>query len=228
MRRDLFCRRAAAVWVGAAVLGGLILLGATAGAEPRTFRLDNKKSQLVVHLLKDGLGARLAHDHVIRARSISGEATVDPESPAASSIRVTVDARTLAADEPWLRKKYGMKEMLDAGDRGEVEKNMKAKGQLYTDRYPQIRFVSKALEPRGEGRYAVRGTLTIRGVSRPVSLTVKARVVGERFKASGQLRFKQSDFGYKPYSAAGGLVKVKDRATLNIYLEGAPAKASSK
>lgn len=197
------------------------LAGSTASAEPVTYRLDEEKSQLVAHLLKDGALGSMAHDHVVRARDISGKAVVDRDNPAASRIEVTVKTRTLAADETWLRKKYGLNMDLDASDRGEVEKNMKSRDQLWVDRHPTVRFVSTGITPaRTAGTFRVKGKLTIRGVTREVTLTGKASADGRKLKASGQLKVRQSLFGYKPYSAAGGLIKVKDQIILNLYLEG--------
>jgi polyisoprenoid-binding protein YceI len=198
----------------------LLLVPPPAQAAPQRFRLLAGKSSLVAHLLKAGAGSRFAHDHVVRARELSGQVLVDPDDPARSRIQVTVQARSLVADEPALRKRYGMKQGPDASDREKIEKTLRSAGQLDVARHPTIRFVSTAVTPAGKGRYRVRGKLTLRGVSRPVTLVVKARVAGSTFKGSGRLRIRQSAFGYKPYKAMLGLVKVQDLATLNLYLEG--------
>jgi polyisoprenoid-binding protein YceI len=190
-----------------------------ASAEPVSYRLVADKSSLVAHLLKAGAGARFAHDHVVRARELSGRVQVDPGHPERSQIQITVNARSLVADEPSLRKRYGMKKMLKPSERQEVQKNLSSAGQLDVARHPTIRFVSTRIIPEGQGRFRVQGKLTLRGVLRPVTLRVKARVDGKTFKGSGRLRIRQSDFGYKPYSAMLGLVKVQDSVTLNIYLE---------
>ena len=211
----------------------LLTLGATlltTLAAPRvalagstTYELVPAKTKLVAHLLKAGIGSSLAHDHVIQAGKLEGTITLDPERPAATRIAITVHTRHLRVDRPALRKAYGM-EPLDRSDMAEVRKNMRAIGQLYVAQYPTIRFVSRRVSALGKHRYRVRGTFTVRGVSRKVTLEVEARLHGERLKGSGTLKFKQSWFGYKPYSAALGAIKVRDRVTLNIYLEAVPRR----
>lgn len=195
-------------------------LASVAHAAPVTYRLEPKHSKLVVHLLKAGAGSRFAHDHVVEARQVSGEVVVDAATPGASRISVTVPTRALRADDPKLRRRYGMKTVLSAKDRRKVEENMRSSGQLHTARYPSITFASRRVVALGKDRYRVYGTLTIRGVSRPVTTTVRASVAGGTFKGSCQLRVRQSAFGYKPYSAMLGLVSVRDAITINIYLQG--------
>ncbi len=198
-----------------------LCLGSVAHAAPVTYHLQPKRSKLVAHLLKAGAGSRFAHDHVVEARQVSGVVVVDPASSGASRISVTVPTRSLRADDPKLRRRYGMKTVLAPKDRRKVEQNMRSPAQLHTARYPSITFASKKVVPlKGKDRYRVHGTLTIRGVSRSVTTTVRASVSGGTFKGSCQLRVRQSAFGYKPYSAMLGLVSVRDLITINIYLHG--------
>ena len=206
--------------IAALFIAASLVTGQPARAEPRTYQLIPGKCSLVVQLFKDGAGARFAHDHVIQARKLSGAITVDPEALGVTSIRITVDARSLDPDAATLRKKYGLPGHLSPGDRSKVAANMRAEDQLNVARYPSITFRSTGVAAlKAPGRYTVTGKLTLRGVTREVSLAVKAKLVGGVLKGGGQLRIKQSDFGYKPYSAGLGLVKVKDGATINIYLE---------
>ena len=201
------------------------LLGSprAAGAAPRAYKLIPKRCSLVVHLLKDGAGARFAHDHVIQARKLSGSVTLDPEAPGLTSIQVRVETRSLDPDAASLRKKYGLPGHLSPGDRTKVTANLRAEDQLDVARYPFITFRSTGVKAlKKPGRFEVTGELTLRGVTRKVSLMVKVRLEGGTLKGGGQLRIKQSDFGYEPFSAGLGLIKVKDRVTINIYLEAKP------
>jgi len=202
------------------VLAAPQLLWAAPAAAAR-YELVPAKCSLVVRLFKDGLGARFAHDHVIRARALAGAVRYDPARPAAAKVSVTVDARRLEADAPALRRRYKLKTMLSPADRREVERKMKAAGQLHVERHRQIRFVSTGVGRAPQGKLRIAGKLTLRGVTRKVSLRARVRLVsgGRILKAAGQLRFRQSAFGYQPYSAGLGLVKVKDRVVLDIYLE---------
>lgn len=198
-----------------------IPLASRAEAAPATYALDGARSSFVAHLLKGGLAKGFAHDHVLRAKQVRGSVTLsDAARLETATIEITVDTRTLDVDPSKLRKAYGMKEALSAKDRAKVKKNLEDKDQLWVARYPELRFVSTGLRALGGERYAVSGKLTIRGVTRAVQLSVKAKLKdgGRTIEGQGQLRFKQSDYGYKPYSAGLGLVKVRDPVTLNLYL----------
>lgn len=195
-----------------------------ASAQPRRYVVSSAKSRLVARLFKAGLGSRLAHDHLIVPGRLEGTIDLDPARPDRARIAITVDARSLRADPPALRRRYGLPP-IDAGDVAKIQRNLHAIDQLYTATFPAIRFVSRRVEPLGADRYRVRGVLTLRGVSRRVSLTVRARLSGGVLKGSGRLSMLQSGFGYKPYSAALGLVRVADRAGVDIYIEARPGRS---
>jgi len=195
-----------------------VLLVLAHAARADTYRLVPDKSRLVGRLFRDGVAARLAHDHVILARGVQGTIDLDPRRPARTKIRITVPARRLEPDPPGLRKRYGMAP-LEADDVAKIRRNMHAVSQLFVARHTTMEFASSSVEPLGKDRYRLRGTFTLRGVKREVSLVTRVRLEGDTLRGSGQLRFKQSAFGYAPYSAALGLIKVKDAALVDIYIE---------
>lgn len=204
-----------------ALVGAHLAFSPVATAETLTrYRLDPSRTRFVAHLLKGGVGARFAHDHVVRARRLRGEITLRQDAWTSASVKIEADARSLEPDAPALRRSYGMKTMLDKSDRAKVRANLHAKDQLHTARYPTIRFTSTEVKAtKRPGYYQIRGKLSLRGRTRTVALVAKVSRAGATIKASGSLVITQSDFGYKPYSAGLGLVRVKDRLTLNLYLE---------
>lgn len=205
------------------------LLGPRAGgAEPLNLTIRPNKSKIVARLFKDGIAARMAHDHVILAKGLTGTIRVDPARPASAQITVRLVARALRADSPQLRRRYGLTSGLGADDVAKINDNMRGPGQLHVDKYKVISFRSTGVTSLGGGRYRVEGDLRLRGVTRRVRLPVRASLRGGVFKGSGQLRLLQSWFGYAPYSAALGLVKLKDALTLDIYLEAAAAGATRR
>ncbi len=81
---------------------------------------------------------------------------------------------------------------------------------LDIEHYQEIIFKSTGAEPSGEGQWTVRGNLTLRGQTRPVSLqaTLKdGHYIGETI-------VKLTDFGIKPPGKAG--VKAKDKITIQF------------
>ncbi len=92
--------------------------------------------------------------------------------------------------------------------------------------HAEMRFVSTRVEAAGEGRLTVQGDLTLRGISKPVSLDVKINKIGAHpmsgkpyagFTATGTL--KRSDFGMT-YAVPA----VSDEIGIRINLEAKPAQ----
>ena len=103
--------------------------------------------------------------------------------------------------------------------------NAKRDGHLRSDdffnaeRYPTITFESTSIEPEGNVNYRVDGILTIRDVSKPI--TLEGKLLGKMpgrvaFEAAGQIN--RQDFNVtwnKALQSAGGLM-VSDEVDLNI------------
>lgn len=81
-------------------------------------------------------------------------------------------------------------------------------------RYPTITFesdqVSVQKQAAAGSTLRVDGRLTLHGVTKPVSIPVVVRLDGSRMTASGQATVRQSAFGIRAVTAAGGTVRVKD------------------
>jgi polyisoprenoid-binding protein YceI len=119
------------------------------GVEPGwagTFTIDPGQSALVVQIFRDGVAARLAHDHVVQARAFSGTVAYDPQKPDASTIQVKVEVESLQADDPATRRKFGLEgEPPSAKDRADIAATMKSDGQLAAARFPSITFASTSI-----------------------------------------------------------------------------------
>jgi polyisoprenoid-binding protein YceI len=97
----------------------------------------------------------------------TGELLLDIEQPQRSSIDVIVDAGALEMPVP------------------EQVELLRSQPYFDTARHPTARFVSRAVEPLSPMRYAIRGALTLRGVTRPLDLaaTLEGRRRDEARKA---------------------------------------------
>lgn len=89
-----------------------------------------------------------------RFNKFDGFYTFDPEAPGRSHLEVTVDLTSI-----------------DTGVQ-ELDERLQGSGWFDTGNYPQARFISDTLilESASQGR--LEGTLTLKGVSRPVALDV--------------------------------------------------------
>ncbi len=129
-----------------------------------------------------------------------GSARIDPKTPGASTIEVTVPTASVSTTNAKLDTELKGPEWFDAA------------------KYPAITFKSRALSATGPGAGEVVGDLTLHGVTRPVTLKVRFNGAGKNplsgaytagFEASGAIR--RSDFGVSKYVPLVG-----DEVTLTI------------
>ena len=194
---------------------GLAITAGTAGAAD--WHLDLPHSELVVQTFIAGIASRFGHDHVVHATEVTGQLQFDPEA-GTGTLQMTVHTASLKADEPRLRAKYKLDKVLDADEIAQVEHAMKGEDQLDVKRYPTMTFQSLQLHKQPDGSYLVDGKLTIHGRTQQVHFPAQVDVRGDRMAAKAQLRFKQSSFGYEPYSAMLGALKLKDEALMTVLL----------
>jgi polyisoprenoid-binding protein YceI len=184
-------------------------------SEPRAVRyvLDAGSSTFTVQAFAGGLLPGLGHDPTIGIRDFEGEARFVPETFAEASLRIVVRARSLAVlDE--------MKEK----DHREIERTMRD-DVLEVDRYPEVVFQSTSIAPQRitEGRYKARivGETTLHGVTRGgLWILAQFTVSGDEMRATGDFTLRQTDFGIKLVSVAGGVLKLKDELKFKFDLVG--------
>ena len=136
-------------WVTVVGLSCLVIVGGLAGpASAATFRVDPSRSSLVVQIFRDGVAAKLGHDHVVEATTLEGSVAYDPSAPALSSVAAQIHTATLKVDDAETRRKFGLEGQPTANDVAEIEKSMKAEGQLDVARFPAITFTSTTITRR--------------------------------------------------------------------------------
>ncbi len=160
---------------------------------------------------KDGMGAKLAHDLVLRATNWSGTLNVD-DNPAGCSATVTVDPRSIEIVEA----RGGVKGLSDK-DRRDIDKNINEK-VLETGRYPELRFESTSVSGT-EPNFKAAGNMTIKGTTQPVN--VDLHVNGTTVTAKTTI--SQKDFGIKPFSAMMGAIKLRDDVDFELTVSLASA-----
>ena len=213
--------RSARAWITCAAASSLLLApGVVWGA---TFRIDPGRTRLAVRLYREGLGSRLAHDHVVEATEVTGRVDYDAGRLEASSIVVEVRTASLRVDEPAARRRLGLEGDLSDSQRADVDKAMRAADQLDVAHHPTIRFASARVVPEAGGRLLrVTGQLTLRGVTRDLSFPATVALESGTFRGRATLTFLQSSFGYRPYSAVLGAIRNKDEVSLHIDLVATP------
>ena len=187
--------RAITSW--AALLAALPLL-AQDRAQERA--VDTQRSTITIHVGKSGLLSAAAHDHTINAPISSGtirESTAPHIEFSIETAKMTVkpDARINAEDQATIQTH--MEEMT-----------------LETKKFPEITFRSSRIERIADGQWKVDGDLSLHGVTKSVSLTV--RQTGDFWTTHTVL--KQTDFGIKPISIGAGTIKVKNEVEIDFQI----------
>ena len=161
--------------------------------------IDTARSTITIHVGKSGLFSVAGHEHWVNAPISSG--TIDQS---ARRVEFAVEsAKVTVKPDP----------KVDAKTQAQIQKDMEEM-TLETRKYPEIAFRSSKIEQAAGGAWSVTGDLSLHGVTKPVTVAVKRS--GEAFSAHVVL--KQTDFGIKPVSVAGGAVKVKNEVDLDFQI----------
>ena len=60
----------------------------------------------------------------------------------------------------------------------------------------------------------------MKGKTRPVTLSMKVALDGDKFRASGKLVVKGSDWGLEPFTAPAGVLRNEDKLSFYIDAQG--------
>jgi polyisoprenoid-binding protein YceI len=182
----------------------LIYLVALAAASAQDKTIDVEHSTITVHVGKTGLFAGAGHEHWVNAPLSAG--TVNDSDSLHVEFKVDAAKMEVKPDPK-----------IDAATQAQIQRDMQEM-TLESRKYPQITFRSLRVEKQADWLWKVEGMLTLHGVTKPVAVTV--RRTGETYVAN--VNIKQTDFGIKPVSVAGGLVKVKNEVELDFRIRATP------
>lgn len=163
----------------------------SAGERP----IDTSLSRITIHVGKTGLFSAAGHEHQVSAPIEEG--AIDDSEPARVRFSVRPSRLTVLPD----------------ADQAAVQSTMQA-NVLESAKYPDIKFESTSIRRIGDSTWTVTGDLTLHGMTNPITTEVHKTSSGY----SGEVRIKQSQFGIKPVSVAGGTVKVKDEVRIDFVI----------
>ncbi len=171
---------------------------------------DARASQFTVQVFAGGLLSAFGHSPTIAIREFAGEAEVYPDDLERSSLKLTIQAASLT-----------VRDDISDKDRREMERAMREE-VLETPSYPEIVYECSKVESSkaGEGQYSVKllGDLTMHGVTQPESVHARVVLNGDSLRAFGNFTVRQTDYGLKLASAAGGALKVKDELKFSFNI----------
>jgi polyisoprenoid-binding protein YceI len=182
----------------------------TATATLTHFVIDAGASRFTVQAFATGLFSAMGHNPVIGIRNFGGEVNFNSEALQASGFKIAIQAGSLSVQDDISDK-----------DRREIEKLMNEQ-ILETTKYPEIVYEAPqvSVTKLGDSLYSATasGNLSFRGISHNQLVTARVAVFGDMLRASGDFILRQSDYGIKPISVAGGALKVKDELKFSFEL----------
>ena len=146
----------------------------------------------------------MSYDHqgyakpILRWGAFDATVNVDSENPENSSLSVVIDAASIDTG-------------VDAFDQ-----HLQGEKFFNVTQYPTINFTSTSMEQLVQGRGKVTGDLTIKDITKPVTLDVTLNKVGKHFSSkkdifgiSAKTTIRRDDFGVGLYNIVGQEVAVQ-------------------
>jgi polyisoprenoid-binding protein YceI len=172
------------------------------------YRMVAGVSRCTVRVCAAGLFSSFGHNPTIAVRGYTGEAFFSPGTLRQASVRISIQSATLEVTDDVSQK-----------DRREIESTMRQE-VLETSTYPEIVFESSLISANKLSDYGytvnVTGNLTLHGVTRSETVNAQVTLMVDTLRAYGEFSLKQTDYGIKLVSVAGGGLKVKDEVKVTF------------
>lgn len=170
----------------------------SANAANETFKIDPSRSTIafgVRHMLGTAKG---------KFSKFKGTIVVDRDHPEQSSVTVTIDAASI--------------------DTGIAKRDEHLRRELFNvAKYPEITFKSRRVKQTGANSGEIAGDLTMRGVTRAITLNVQLVSKGEttRWRVT-TAPLKRSQFGLVFSKSAETVSMISDDVAVEIEIEARP------
>jgi polyisoprenoid-binding protein YceI len=180
------------------LLFSLLALAATTVAQADSFKIDPVHSAILFKINHFGAGNVWG-----RFDTFSGTFTIDQNDPSKDAVSIEIKTDSVDTNAP---------------DR---DKHIKSPDFFNAAQYPTTTFKSTSVKKVDDKTYEITGDLTLRGVTKPVTLDVKAIGTGTGPKGEFRAGFeatttlKRSEFEVKTFLPAVG-----DDVALTIAVEG--------
>ena len=169
---------------------------------PRVFTFDATASEIAVILTQEGMISRRYPTHRVLAKGFNGKIEL-PTDETKIAVELETDPQKLTNVDATM------------GDFERKEFHAALRNQvLEADKFPTIKFTSVSVsnvQRDGDKRsFTLNGDLTIHGTTKRVSFPVNATISNNELRATGEEKFKQTEFGLKPFEKGLGLIKIGD------------------
>ncbi len=190
---------------------------------PPRYTLDPDRSTLYVIVYNDegAMAGRMGHDHVIVASTFSGTVIWDATEPGACAIELEVPVAGLRPDPIGMRQRAGLDPLgaVDEVALQQITRDLLSAGQLDAEQFPTITYRASDCAIT-KGTIHVTGQLSLRGQTKSLSMPVTLEADGTTLSAGGTFDVLHTDFGFKPFTSLGGMLRNRDRMRFVIALSG--------
>jgi polyisoprenoid-binding protein YceI len=152
-------------------VGAVLLTASLSAAHAADWTIDTAQSHL------DFTGSQSGSPFNGHFTGFAGTLAFDPANPAAGHADVTIDTATATT--------------------GDSQKDgaMPGADWFAAQKFPQAHFVATGFKLTTAGGFETNGTLTIRGISKPVTLPFTLAITGNTAKAAGHVQLIRTQFG---------------------------------
>lgn len=126
------------------------------------------------------------------------EIEFDPETPEEASIRVTLDMRSASTGA------------------ADTDQTLQSEEFFNSGRHPTAEFTARGAKPDGGGRYILNGQLTLKGVTRPVTLPFSIDIAEGTAAVKAETKINRLDFGVGQETVAGLAVDKDVKLTIDL------------
>jgi polyisoprenoid-binding protein YceI len=173
------------------------------GGLSMNWQIDNAHSEInftVRHMMISNVRGRF--------ESFSGQVNFDEQNPENTTVEVRIDANSINTRET------------------RRDNHLRSPDFLYAEKYPYLTFRSKRVELTGKNRARLVGDLTVRDITREISLDVEYAgqakspwgSISAGFSASGTLNRKDWNLNWNQALETGGVL-VGDEIKFNVEVE---------
>ncbi len=174
------------------------------------FATDKIASRFTVQAFATGMLSAFGHNPTIAIRDYDCDIQFTPDTVDNASVHLTVRTSGMeVADE------------MKNDDRKKLEDAMYNQ-VLEVGRFPTALFESKqiAVQKQNSDQWQVHvnGELTFHGFTQNLLIQARVMYMGTMMRIAGEFALRQSDFGIKPVSFAGGALRLKDDLKFSFEL----------
>lgn len=172
--------------------------------------IDPRGSRFTVQAFATGILSALGHNPTIAIRDYDGEVAFAPDTYDHASVQVAIKTAT-----------FEVLDEMKRSDREKLEQEMFS-SVLDVARFPDVRYESRQVLVQKDGggllKVNATGDLTLHGVTHVHAFEARAINMDTTLRVFGDFTLRQSDYGMKQFSVAGGVLRLKDELKCKFEL----------